>query len=59
MTHVYVGPMLSASEPLLAAPGLRVLSPAHGDLFDTAICGGDTVVLIDAAYHQGSGKVVW
>ncbi|WP_435058542.1 TfuA-like protein [Streptomyces sp. bgisy060] len=53
MIHVYVGPTLPASEPLLAAPGLRVLPPArHGDLFDTAIGPGDTVVLIDGVYHQ-------
>ncbi|MGP3749995.1 TfuA-like protein [Streptomyces sp. IBSNAI001] len=30
-----------------------MLPPArHGDLFDTAIGGGDTVVLIDGVYHQ-------
>ncbi|MFD4865256.1 TfuA-like protein [Streptomyces sp. NPDC058412] len=53
MIHVYVGPTLSASEPVLAGPGLRVLPPArHGDLFDAAIGGGDTVVLIDGVYHQ-------
>ncbi|WP_331726258.1 TfuA-like protein [Streptomyces sp. NBC_01276] len=53
MIHLYTGPTLSASEPALAAPGLRVLPPArHGDLFDTAIAAGDTVVLIDGAYHQ-------
>ncbi|MEU9267255.1 TfuA-like protein [Streptomyces sp. NPDC048251] len=50
---MYVGPTLPASEPVLAAPGLRVLPPArHGDLFDTAIGGGDTLVLIDGVYHQ-------
>ncbi|MEU9714034.1 TfuA-like protein [Streptomyces sp. NPDC047976] len=50
---MYVGPTLSASEPVLAAPGVRVLPPArHGDLFDTAIRRGDTVVLIDGVYHQ-------
>ncbi|MFE3608356.1 TfuA-like protein [Streptomyces goshikiensis] len=53
MIHVYVGPTLPASDPVLAASGLRVLPPAgHGDLFDTAIRGGDTVVLIDGVYHQ-------
>ncbi|MGW7343071.1 TfuA-like protein [Streptomyces sp. NPDC054854] len=53
MIHVYVGPTLPASEPVLAAPGLRVLPPArHGDLFDAAIGAGDTVVLIDGVYHQ-------
>ncbi|MET9888320.1 TfuA-like protein [Streptomyces sp. NPDC006430] len=53
MIHLYTGPTLSASEPALAAPGLRVLPPArHGDLFDTAIGAGDTVVLIDGLYHQ-------
>ncbi|MFJ3176064.1 TfuA-like protein [Streptomyces roseus] len=51
--HLYTGPTLPASEPALAAPGLRVLPPArHGDLFDTAIGAGDTVVLIDGVYHQ-------
>jgi hypothetical protein len=51
--HVFVGPTLPRSEPQLAAPGVRVWPPArHGDLFDTAICGGDTVVLIDGVYHQ-------
>ncbi|MFJ9967236.1 TfuA-like protein [Streptomyces avermitilis] len=55
MIHVLVGPTLSASEPVLAAPGVRVLPPArHGDLFDTAIGGGDTVVLVDGVYHQAS-----
>lgn len=53
MIHVFVGPTLSASEPVLAAPGVRVLPPArHGDLFDPTIRGGDTVVLIDGVYHQ-------
>ncbi|MFE7935114.1 TfuA-like protein [Streptomyces sp. NPDC057456] len=53
MIHVFVGPTLPRSAPQLAATGLRVLPPArHGDLFDTAIGGGDTVVLIDGVYHQ-------
>lgn len=54
MIHVFVGPTLPASEPVLSSPGLRVLPPArHGDLFDTAaITEGDTVVLIDGVYHQ-------
>ncbi|MFE2379104.1 TfuA-like protein [Streptomyces sp. NPDC059398] len=53
MIHVFVGPTLLASEPVLTAPGVRVLPPArHGDLFDTAIGGGDTVVLVDGVYHQ-------
>lgn len=53
MLHVFVGPTLSESEPVLAAPDVRVLPPArHGDLFDTAIEGGDTVVLIDGVFHQ-------
>ncbi|MFE1367262.1 TfuA-like protein [Streptomyces anulatus] len=53
MIHVFVGPTLPASEPVLTAPDVRVLPPArHGDLFDTAIQGGDTVVLIDGVYHQ-------
>ncbi|MET9945265.1 TfuA-like protein [Streptomyces sp. NPDC006341] len=50
---MFVGPTLPASEPVLTSPGLRVLPPArHGDLFDTAIAEGDTVVLIDGVYHQ-------
>ncbi|MFD0372873.1 TfuA-like protein [Streptomyces sp. NPDC127114] len=53
MIHVYIGPTLPASEPLLDSPRLRVLPPArHGDFFDTAIRPGDTVVLIDGVYHQ-------
>ncbi|MCZ1012184.1 TfuA-like protein [Streptomyces lydicus] len=53
MIHVYVGPTLPASEPVLAVPGVRALPPArHGDFFDTAIGAGDTVVLIDGVYHQ-------
>ncbi|MFJ3880832.1 TfuA-like protein [Streptomyces sp. NPDC090077] len=53
MIHVFVGPTPARSEPQLAAPGVRVWPPArHGDLFDTAIRGGDTVVLIDGVYHQ-------
>ncbi|GAA2679912.1 MULTISPECIES: TfuA-like protein [Actinosynnema] len=53
MHHVFVGPTLERSHPLLAAPGVRVLPPArHGDLFDPEIGPGDTVVLIDGVYHQ-------
>ncbi|MFB8087317.1 TfuA-like protein [Streptomyces sp. NPDC055992] len=53
MIHVFVGPTLSRSEPLLSGPGLRVRPPAgHGDLFDPAIGEGDTVVLIDGVFHQ-------
>ncbi|HET6857490.1 MAG TPA: TfuA-like protein [Streptomyces sp.] len=53
MLHVFVGPTLPPDEPELAAPGVRVRPPArHGDLFDTAIRSGDTVVLIDGVYHQ-------
>ncbi|MFB6808881.1 TfuA-like protein [Streptomyces sp. NPDC056387] len=54
MIHVFVGPTLARSEPILTAPGVRVLPPArHADLFDPAIGAGDTVVLIDGVYHQG------
>ncbi|MEH0551150.1 TfuA-like protein [Streptomyces sp. B21-101] len=50
---MFVGPTLPRSEPQLAAPDVRVWPPArHGDLFDSAIRGGDTVVVIDGAYHQ-------
>ncbi|MGW5477729.1 TfuA-like protein [Streptomyces sp. NPDC004008] len=53
MIHVYVGPTLPRSEPVLMAPGVRVRAPiGHGDLFDTAIRDGDTVVIIDGVYHQ-------
>lgn len=53
MIHVFVGPTLSRSEPLLAAPGIRVRPPArHGELFDADIRAGDTVVLLDGLYHQ-------
>ncbi|MFG2631619.1 TfuA-like protein [Streptomyces sp. NPDC048473] len=53
MIHVFVGPTLPRSEPQLAAPDVRVWPPArHGDLFETAIRGGDTVVIIDGVYHQ-------
>ncbi|MFJ3365799.1 TfuA-like protein [Streptomyces anthocyanicus] len=53
MIHVYVGPSLPADEPLLTDPELRVLPPArHGDLFDSTLTAGDTVVLIDGTYHQ-------
>ncbi|MFJ3713683.1 TfuA-like protein [Streptomyces sp. NPDC090053] len=53
MIHAFVGPTLPRSEPLLAAPGVRVWPPVrHGDLFDAAIRGGDTAVIIDGVYHQ-------
>ncbi|MGW7362421.1 TfuA-like protein [Streptomyces sp. NPDC054841] len=50
---MFVGPTLPSSEPQLAAVGVRVCPPVrHGDLFDAAIRGGDTVVIIDGVYHQ-------
>ncbi|MDF3144173.1 MULTISPECIES: TfuA-like protein [unclassified Streptomyces] len=53
MHHVYVGPTLARSEPVLSEPGVRVLPPVrHGDLFDASICDGDTAVIIDGVYHQ-------
>ncbi|MFE2937477.1 TfuA-like protein [Streptomyces sp. NPDC059255] len=53
MIHVFVGPTLPRSEPVLTAPGVRVWPPArHGDLFAAAIRHGDTAVLIDGVYHQ-------
>ncbi|MFE3163352.1 TfuA-like protein [Streptomyces sp. NPDC059224] len=53
MHHVFVGPTLSRSEPVLSAPGVLVWPPAqHGDLFNPAIREGDTVVVIDGVYHQ-------
>jgi hypothetical protein len=51
--HVYIGPTLPRSEPVLAAPGVRVRPPIqHGDLFDAAVRDGDTAVIIDGVYHQ-------
>ncbi|MFF0386925.1 TfuA-like protein [Streptomyces sp. NPDC004286] len=53
MIHVFVGPTLPGSEPLLAAPGVRPLPPVrHGDLFDTSIRSGDTALILDGVYHQ-------
>ncbi|MGW9369674.1 TfuA-like protein [Streptomyces xanthophaeus] len=53
MIYVFVGPTLAKTEPQLAVPGVRVRPPArHGDLFDSALHSGDTVVLIDGVYHQ-------
>ncbi|SCK63128.1 hypothetical protein YW7DRAFT_06996 [Streptomyces sp. AmelKG-E11A] len=53
MIHVFTGPTLPASEPQLATPDIRIRPPArHGDLFDTAIRPGDTVLIIDGLYHQ-------
>ncbi|MEU6379512.1 TfuA-like protein [Streptomyces sp. NPDC046909] len=50
---MFVGPTLPRSDPQLAAPDVRVWPPAgHGDLFDSAIRGEDTVVVIDGVYHQ-------
>ncbi|MDW8803706.1 TfuA-like protein [Streptomyces scabiei] len=50
---MYVGPTLPPTEPVLSAPGVRVRPPVrHGDLFDTAVRGGDTAVIIDGLYHQ-------
>ncbi|MFE3582884.1 TfuA-like protein [Streptomyces vinaceus] len=53
MIYVFVGPTLAKTEPQLAVPGVRVRPPArHGDLFDSALRSGDTVVLVDGVYHQ-------
>ncbi|MEU5436397.1 TfuA-like protein [Streptomyces sp. NPDC020719] len=53
MIHVYTGPTLGSGEPVLCTPQVKVHPPArHGDLFDPAIAEGDTVVVIDGAYHQ-------
>ncbi|MET7695135.1 TfuA-like protein [Streptomyces sp. NPDC005483] len=53
MHHVYVGPTLARTEPVLSEPGVRVLPPVrHGDLFDADVRQGDTVVIIDGVYHQ-------
>ncbi|MFI1172819.1 TfuA-like protein [Streptomyces melanogenes] len=53
MIHVYTGPTLGSGEPVLCTPQVRVHPPVrHGDLLDAAIEEGDTVVVIDGAYHQ-------
>jgi hypothetical protein len=53
MHHVYVGPTLARTEPVLSEPGVRVLPPVqHGDLFDADVREGDIVVIIDGVYHQ-------
>ncbi|MEU6495712.1 TfuA domain-containing protein [Streptomyces sp. NPDC046984] len=53
MIHVFVGPSLPRSEPVLTTPGLQVRAPiGHGDLFDTTIRAGDTALIIDGVYHQ-------
>ncbi|GAA0611395.1 TfuA-like protein [Streptomyces crystallinus] len=53
MIHVYTGPTLGSGEPVLCTPQVSVHPPVrHGDLFDAGIADGDTVVLIDGAYHQ-------
>ncbi|MFS0692867.1 TfuA-like protein [Streptomyces nitrosporeus] len=55
MIHLYIGPTLSSSEPLLHSPRIRVHPPArHGDLFAPALADGDRVVLIDGVFHQSS-----
>lgn len=55
MIHVYVGPTLDRSEPLLNRPQVRVHPPVqHGDLLTHAIGEHDTVVIIDGLYHQAS-----
>ncbi|MFC8676841.1 TfuA-like protein [Streptomyces griseorubiginosus] len=53
MHHVFVGPTLHRSEPILATPNVQVCPPVqHGDLFSESIGDGDTVVIIDGVYHQ-------
>ncbi|MET8718681.1 TfuA domain-containing protein [Streptomyces misionensis] len=53
MIHVFVGPTLPRSHPMLSAPGVRPAPPiGHGDLFDPAIGSSDTVLIIDGVYHQ-------
>jgi hypothetical protein len=51
--HVFTGPTLPASDPRLTALGIRSRPPVrHGDLFDSTIRPGDTVLVIDGLYHQ-------
>ncbi|MFJ7911403.1 TfuA-like protein [Kitasatospora sp. NPDC096204] len=53
MIHLYVGPTLRPSEPVLRHPRIRVHRPArHGDLFAPSIADGDRIVLIDGVFHQ-------
>jgi hypothetical protein len=51
--HVFTGPTISVSDPALSGLKFRPRPPArHGDLFDPAITGGDTVVIIDGLFHH-------
>ncbi|MDX2758374.1 TfuA-like protein [Streptomyces europaeiscabiei] len=53
MIHLFIGPTLPRSEPLLTAPEVRPRPPVrHGDLFPESVPDGDTVVIIDGVYHQ-------
>lgn len=53
MIHVFVGPTLNRSEPLLTAPGVRAWPPVrHGDLYRPEIAPRDTAVIIDGVFHQ-------
>ncbi|MFI1830715.1 TfuA-like protein [Streptomyces sp. NPDC020412] len=64
MIHVFTGPTLAPGDPALADARIRILPPArHGDLFDNAIAGTDTVVVIDGAYMQAPAlrhkEIIW
>lgn len=53
MIHVFAGPTLPAADPALSGPQFRARLPVrHGDLFDPAIAGGDSIVIIDGLYHH-------
>ncbi|EGX59358.1 TfuA-like core domain-containing protein [Streptomyces zinciresistens K42] len=64
MIHVFTGPTLSPDDPVLHHESVRVLPPIlHGDLFDPQITPGDTVVILDGAYHHRPAlrhkEIIW
>ncbi|WP_167475651.1 TfuA-like protein [Nocardia arthritidis] len=53
--HIYAGPTISDSEIRSSAPDARLPGPIrHGDLFDSEIRCGDTVLIIDGVYHHAT-----
>ncbi|MFJ3496804.1 TfuA-like protein [Streptomyces sp. NPDC086091] len=64
MIHVFTGPTLSPDDPVLHHDAVRALPPIrHGDLFDPRIVPGDTVVILDGAYHHARAirhkEIIW
>ncbi|MGW0827973.1 TfuA-like protein [Streptomyces sp. NPDC002845] len=54
-THVFVGPTLPAEDVLTAVPHAVVHRPVrHGDLLALDAGGGDTLVIIDGAFHRAA-----